>query len=490
MNQNPSHISERDRLDADSPLPRLLEGVVTLRKISAGAYGTVFLGRDAARRELAVKALHPQVPQEGQERERQGLTTFLEEFQNGDDHLLTVHQISPPGQLLRYSMELADNLNDPHSSDDYAAATLGAWMERHGAATVEQVVDWMHQLLDGVGALHAHGLIHRDLKPGNLYFVRGRLKIGDYGLVTRWNPESTLIGTEAYIPGGLKAAAPEMDLYALGKILYTLVTGLPVREYPRIPREKTEDRALGALNRFVLERACSDDPARRFRTVQTFREAFDRICNPAERLQRRRLLKRRLQATAFLAVVILAAALGGVWLRDHLTQGGADYLPEPMGWFEQISPSLGEMRLAFHEERTAEKEQPPGREVSLLLEEFPLEKEEFELYFEATSDLRLAELRVEFLDSAGAVAKELHSLLTPRGVYSETTLIPGEPRGALTWGIRILARKKQEWLLLANGRPVLDTAPPGDSPPWRLRLTLSSREEGRLALKRLCVFTP
>ncbi len=489
MTQIPSPISEQDRFSSDTLLPRLLEGVVTLRKISAGAYGTVFLGRDAARRELAVKALHPQVPQEGQERERQGLVTFLEEFQNGGDHLLTVHQISPPGQLLRYSMELADNLNDPYSSDDYAAATLGAWLDRHGPATVEQVVDWMHQLLDGVGTLHAHGLIHRDLKPGNLYFVRGRLKIGDYGLVTRWNPESTLIGTEAYIPEGLKCAAPEMDLYALGKILYTLVTGLPVREYPRIPREKMADRALGALNRFVLERACSGDPARRFRTVQAFREAFDRICNPAERLQRRRHLIRRFQAAGFLAAVILLAALGGIWLRDRLFQEGADYVPDSLRWFEQISPSIGDMRLAFHEDPSPET-RLPGQEVSLLLEEFPLKKEEFELYFEVTSDLRLAELRVELLDGAGTVVKELRSLLTPRGVYSETTLISGEPRGALTWGIRVLAQKKQEWLLLANGRPVLDSPSPGSSPPWRIRLSLSSREEGQLALKRLCVFTP
>ena len=134
-------------------LPRLLEGVVTLRKIASGAYGTVFLGRDAAHREVAVKALHPQVPQEGQERERQGLIAYLEEFRNGGDHLLTVYQISPAGEWLRYSMELADNLNDPFSSDEYAAWTLGTWLERHGPPSVERIADWMHQLLDGVEAL-------------------------------------------------------------------------------------------------------------------------------------------------------------------------------------------------------------------------------------------------------------------------------------------------------------------------------------------------
>lgn len=164
---------------------------------------------------------------------------------------------------------------------------------------MEQVADWMHQLLDGVGALHAYGLIHRDLKPGNLYFVGGKLKIGDFGLVTRWNPESTFIGTEAYIPEGLTRAAPEMDLYALGKILYTLATGCPVKEYPRIPENRMREPSLAALNDFVLERACSSDLSRRFRTAPALREAFDRLCNSAGRLLRCQRILGRVRTGCF-----------------------------------------------------------------------------------------------------------------------------------------------------------------------------------------------
>ena len=170
----------------DLPLPQLLQGVVTLRRISAGSYGTVYLGRDAARRELAIKAVSPKISIEAQERERQGLVCFLSEFQNGGEHLLGIHQISPAGEPLRYSMELADNLNDPNSSDDYQAASLAAWIGRHGPQPVKVAVDCMHQLIEGVAALHTRGLMHRDIKPENIYFVRGRLKIGDLGLVTRY----------------------------------------------------------------------------------------------------------------------------------------------------------------------------------------------------------------------------------------------------------------------------------------------------------------
>lgn len=174
---------------------------------------------------------------------------------------------------------------------------------------MEQVADWMHQLLDGVGALHAYGLIHRDLKPGNLYFVGGKLKIGDFGLVTRWNPESTFIGTEAYIPEGLTRAAPEMDLYALGKILYTLATGCPVKEYPRIPENRMREPSLAALNDFVLERACSSDLSRRFRTAPALREAFDRLCNSAGRLLRCQRILGRVRTGLLLAALALLAFL-------------------------------------------------------------------------------------------------------------------------------------------------------------------------------------
>lgn len=108
-----------------------------------------------------------------------------------------------------------------------------------------------------------------------------------------------------------------------------------------------------------------------------------------------------------------------------------------------------------------------------MLEHFTVEEPEFELYFEVTSSLRLTELRVELLDQEEKVVQNLCGFITPRGVYSESTLIPGEPLGPRTWGIRILAQKESGWLLLANGRPVLDapapaSPPPGRGLPWRM----------------------
>lgn len=101
-----------------------------------------------------------------------------------------------------------------------------------------------------------------------------------------------------------------------------------------------------------------------------------------------------------------------------------------------------------------------------MLEHFTVEEPEFELYFEVTSSLWLTELRVELLDQEEKVVQNLCGFITPRGVYSGTTLIPGEPLGPRTWGIRILAQKESGWLLLANGRPVLDAPAPASTSPW------------------------
>lgn len=154
----------------------------------------------------------------------------------------------------------------------------------------------------------------------------------------------------------------------------------------------------------------------------------------------------------------------GVWRKGMSGEkGNAQYFSDAQRWFEQISPTIARMRLLFHED-PPRRGGEPCQEVSLMLEHFTVDEPEFELYFEVASSLRLTELRVELLDQEEKVVQNLCGFITPRGVYSETTLIPGEPLGPRTWGIRILAQKESGWLLLANGRPVLDAPAPASTP--------------------------
>lgn len=478
----------------DLPLPQLLQGVVTLRRISAGSYGTVYLGRDAARRELAIKAVSPKISIEAQERERQGLVCFLSEFQNGGEHLLGIHQISPAGEPLRYSMELADNLNDPNSSDDYQAASLAAWIGRHGPQPVKVAVDCMHQLIEGVAALHTRGLMHRDIKPENIYFVRGRLKIGDLGLVTRYgDAERTLIGTREYIPEDMKSASPEMDLYALGKILYTITTGLAAGEYPRIPKNMVDDAALKELNQFLLSRACAREPSRRFHTASAFREAFDAVCNPAERARRRQRILRRAFIAAQLTFVAILITILAMRPWRHGPAGPDipapdEYIPINQAWDERIPPTNESFRLAFSE--LLDDETPRlQNEATAIFPNNPVNTKEFELYFEVTTDQPRTTLTAEFHQPGNEKPfKTVKCVVTPRGVFDARTVIDAPGRESQTWGIRIVPHEG-ELLLLANGRAFLSTPMNNFTTPWTLQLKLSSEEKGDLRISRFCCFT-
>ncbi|MCH8224285.1 MAG: serine/threonine protein kinase, partial [Chloroflexi bacterium] len=88
----------------------------------------------------------------------------------------------------------------------------------------------------GLEYAHSRGVIHRDLKPGNIWFTEdGTAKIGDFGLAvvldySRLTTEGMLVGTVSYMPpeqamGG--EVTPRSDLYSLGAMLYEMVTGRP-----------------------------------------------------------------------------------------------------------------------------------------------------------------------------------------------------------------------------------------------------------------------
>src|SRR5205807_447287 len=116
--------------------------------------------------------------------------------------------------------------------------TLAARLEAQGRFTPTEALPIALQLCDGLDAAHAAGVLHRDLKPGNIFLTCDRAVIIDFGLaaaapgrvdVSRsLTSAGAVIGTLAYMaPEQLESgdSSPASDLYALGVVLYEMLTG-------------------------------------------------------------------------------------------------------------------------------------------------------------------------------------------------------------------------------------------------------------------------
>jgi len=95
-----------------------------------------------------------------------------------------------------------------------------------------EALSWFHGIAAGVGYLHDRGIVHRDLKPGNIFNDEGVVKIGDYGLskfisASRRSGQTESVGTVHYMAPEIANGryGKEIDIYALGIILYELLTG-------------------------------------------------------------------------------------------------------------------------------------------------------------------------------------------------------------------------------------------------------------------------
>ena len=121
--------------------------------------------------------------------------------------------------------------------------TLAQLLRRTGKLSCEQALPLLRQIAAGLDALHSHGIVHRDFKPGNVMIdSAGRAVVNDFGLartvaldesVDRLSKTGQVIGTPAYMsPEQLMGGAEQIatDIYAFGLVIYEMVTG--TRAYP------------------------------------------------------------------------------------------------------------------------------------------------------------------------------------------------------------------------------------------------------------------
>ncbi len=307
-----------------------------MEQIGAGGMGQVYRARDERlERDVALKVLPAGALADEAARKR-----FRKEAlalsQLNHPNIATVHDFDTQDGVDFLVMELIPGVT---LSDQVA----------QGALPEKDVVRLGVQLAQGLAAAHERGVVHRDLKPGNLRITSdGRLKILDFGLAKLLEHSSDLGQTRsetgAMGPSGtLPYMAPEQlldekvdarsDIYAAGVVLYELATGQrPFREShgPRLmdsiihqvpePPSTVSRRVSPGMESIILK-ALDKDPKRRYQSAQELAVDLERLTSPTTAslagLRARRRMRPRLwvAASAFL-VVALGTAGTWYWFRS------------------------------------------------------------------------------------------------------------------------------------------------------------------------------
>ncbi len=212
-----------------------------LRLLGAGGMGIVYEAEDLdLGRRVALKIMKPRLSADAVGRQR-----FLREARLAaaieHDHIVTIHQVGEADGVLYLSMQLLQGIS------------LKAHLKRTGALSVPEILQVGRQIALGLSAAHAKGLIHRDIKPGNIWLEKKRdeaetkpvkaeesessavfrVKILDFGLARaeageRLTGSGMIVGTPGFMaPEQMdgKAVDARCDLFSLGCVLYCASVG-------------------------------------------------------------------------------------------------------------------------------------------------------------------------------------------------------------------------------------------------------------------------
>lgn len=256
----------------DAPAPRVSPvdlDYELIRMIGRGGYGEVWLVRDRDGFYRAGKVVHRESFEQERpyEREYEGICKF-EPVSRGSESQVRILHVGrrDAAGCFYYIMELADDVHHGQAiqPDTYEPRTLRGEMELRGRLTAGECIDIGISLSAALQNLHEHGLIHRDVKPANIIFVNNTPKLADIGLVTDADVTVSYVGTSGFIPPE-GPSSPQADVYALGKVLYEISTGLDRLEYPELPSNFGElpDRELLLELNAIIAQACEADPRKR-----------------------------------------------------------------------------------------------------------------------------------------------------------------------------------------------------------------------------------
>ncbi|MBC3763941.1 Stk1 family PASTA domain-containing Ser/Thr kinase [Quadrisphaera oryzae] len=207
----------------DPLVGRLIDGRYLVHdRIASGGMATVYLATDTRlERPVALKVMHTHLAADA---------SFVARFTR---EARSAARLSHPGVVSVYDQGASDST--VYLAMEYIPGrTLRDLVAASAPLTLGDSLDLIEEVLDGLAAAHAAGLVHRDVKPENvLVGDDGRLRVADFGLAraattATGGATSTLIGTVGYLAPELVldgASDERADVYAAGVVLYELLTG-------------------------------------------------------------------------------------------------------------------------------------------------------------------------------------------------------------------------------------------------------------------------
>ena len=239
-----------------------------LECLGRGGMGVVYKARQKSlNRTVAIKILAPE-----REHDARFAARFAREAELlarlSHPHIVTIHDFGQADGLFYIVMEFVDgvNLRD---------------LLREGKVGPRQALAIVPPVCEALQYAHDHGVVHRDIKPENLLLDReGRVKIADFGIASLVGAEGESAGTPPYMApeqGGARPAADHRaDIYALGVVLYEMLTGeRPGREVVAPSRKVHIDVRLDE----IVLRALEKQPEARYASVTEFRTQVETVVN-------------------------------------------------------------------------------------------------------------------------------------------------------------------------------------------------------------------
>jgi hypothetical protein len=294
------------------------EGYTLLERIGAGEYGEVFRARAPGGVDVAVKRIFRAVDDEASQRELQALE-IIRSLRH--PFLLQTHRYWALKDRIVMVMELADG-------------SLTDWFRTSKAQgkpgiPVPELVAYLREAAEALDYMHSKGVLHRDIKPGNLLRLSGHAKVADFGLARVQESQlmsATFCGTPVYM-------APEVwqgkisvhsDQYSLAVTYFEMRLGrrpFPGTDPYELGMQHLRDAPVlagaGGRESRVLLRALNKDPNQRYPSCREFVDALALATAPPPPAPER-------FPWALTLVLVLLAILVGLAVKVPSLPGGAD----------------------------------------------------------------------------------------------------------------------------------------------------------------------